>query len=392
MRTKLAIASAAVAVTAGGCSTPASPTAIASPSVTADTSGTEILQPAWLSYTRTFIHAGRVVDPRRGNDTTSEGQSYALLRAVWMNDRTTFDAVWAWTRDHLWDQSSQRFGWLWGSGAARLVSHDSATDADEDIALSLIFAAHRWKDASYSQWAQRALRSVWQNDVATVSGIPYVVAGNWAATGTGAGPVLNPSYFAPYAYRIFAGVDTAHPWMSLVDSSYHVLNACSHAPLRAGASVGLPPNWCVIDRSSGAVSSYADKPDGDDYGYDAFRVMWRVALDQQWYGSPAARAYLAGQQFLRQQWRKHAKLLAAYGHDGMGRAMYEDVGVSGGDAGAFLGTTEAGALLRTKFLSSFTQSGADAYWGQADNYYQQNWAWFGVALLTGRLTNLAAEH
>ena len=43
-------------------------------------------------------------------------------------------------------------------------------------------------------------------------------------------------------------------------------------------------------------------------------------------------------------------------------------------------------------LPSFTQSGEDAYWGQADNYYQQNWAWFGVALLTGRLTNLAAGH
>src|ERR1700682_5808775 len=127
MRAKLAIATAAVAVTTGGCSTPASPTATDAPSVTADTAGSEILQPAWLSYTRTFIHGGRVVDPHRGNGTTSEGQSYALLRAVWMNDRTTFDAVWTWTRDHIWDQSSQRFGWLWGSGAAPLVSHASAS-------------------------------------------------------------------------------------------------------------------------------------------------------------------------------------------------------------------------------------------------------------------------
>ena len=284
----------------------------------------------------------------------------------------------------------QRIRLARGNSAARLLSHDSATDADQDIALSLIFAAHRWKDASYSQWAQRALHSLWQNDVATVNGIPYVVAGNWAAGGSSSGPVLDPSYFAPYAYRIFAGVDTAHPWVSLVDSSYHALSACSHAPLRAGSSVDLPPNWCVIDRSSGQVAAYTEKSDGDDYGYDAFRVMWRVALDQQWFGSPAARAYLAGQQFLRQQWQANGKLLAVYGHDGTGRAMYDDVGAYGGDAGAFVGTPAAADLLRTKLLAGFTRSGGDAYWGQADNYYQQNWAWFGVALLTGRLTNLAA--
>src|ERR1700736_1472981 len=391
MRVRPALMTSLVAVIGVGCSAPTSPSPTDTPTMTANPAGSETLQPAWMSYTRTFIHAGRVVDPRRGNDTTSEAQSYALLRAVWMNDRITFDSVWTWTRDHLWDQSAQRFGWLWSDAAVRLVSRDSASDADQESALSLIFAAHRWKEASYSQWAQRALRSVWQNDVATVNGIPYLVAGNWAAGGSSSGPVLDPAYFAPYAYRVFARADNAHPWIALVDSSYHVLSACSHAPLRTGSSVDLPPNWCVIDRSSGGVGSFNAKPDGDDYGYDAFRVMWRVALDQQWYGSPAARAYLAGRQFLRQQWDAHGRLLAAYGHDGTARATYEDIGVYGGDAGAFLGTLAAAALLSTKLLASFTRSGADAYWGQADNYYAQNWAWSGVALLTGQLTNLAAE-
>lgn len=344
---------------------------------------------AWRSYITVFIKQGRVIDPRSNSNTTSEGQSYALLRAAWMNDRATFDDVWSWTQSHLWDDSTQRFGWLWSGAESRSLSHDSATDADQDIALALIFASRRWADGAYVDWAHRVLRGLWENGVASLNGTPYVVAGNWAAHSTGTSLVLNPSYFAPYAYRIFASFDTSRPWMSLVGSSYAALNACTQAPLAAVKSAGLPPNWCVLD-VNGRVSSFTDKSDGDDYGYDAFRVMWRVALDAAWNNASSATSYLSSQLFLQQQWQTHHSLIAVYGHDGSPKASYEDPAVYGGDAGAFLGrSNEMSAAILQKLTTSFNQTASTAYWGQQDNYYAQNWAWFGTALLSGDLPNLA---
>ncbi len=391
MRLGRALAGAACVATTAGCaaSAPAVSSGVTSKGPAQRSSAAaSMLRSTWQSYATQFIHDGHVVDPSNGN-TTSEGQSYAMLRAAWMDDRTAFDSVWSWTRANLWQQASQRFGWIWAGG--RLLSPDSATDADQDIALALVFAAHLWHDGSYMQQVQPVLQGIWQNDVAQVGGTPFVVAGNWAAHGDPAGAVLDPSYFAPYAYRVFARVDGSHPWMSLVGSSYAALNACSRAALDTGSSVGLPPNWCVLDRSTGQMRSFSSKPDGDDYGYDAFRVMWRIALDEQWSGSPAARAYLATQAFLRARWHADAALAPVYGHDGLVRASGDDLTVYGGDIGAFLGTDTAGvAAILQRLTGGFHQEAGRSYWGDPANYYEQNWVWFGVALGTGSLANLAA--
>src|SRR5678816_3951769 len=73
----------------------------------------------------------------------SETQAYALLRAVWSDDRAAFDRIWTWTAEHL----IQRDGlpaWLWRNGS--IVDQHSATDADTDMALALLMAGKRWND------------------------------------------------------------------------------------------------------------------------------------------------------------------------------------------------------------------------------------------------------
>ncbi len=47
---------------------------------------------------------------------------------------------------------------------------------------------------------------------------------------------LDPSYFAPSYYRAFAGVDSGHNWMGVLDESYTILQLAS-------GSYGLVPNW-----------------------------------------------------------------------------------------------------------------------------------------------------
>lgn len=353
-----------------------------------------LLQLTWQGYTRDEIQAdGRVIDHQRTGVSTSEGQSYALLRAVWMDDRPTFARVWAWTHDNLQVRSDRLFGYLWGrrpDGRWTILSTDSATDADEDIALAMLFAAHRWHESGYLAEAQAIAQDIWRREVVTVQGVPYLTAGNWAPSYTTPGPALDPSYFAPYAYRLFARIDPARPWSRLVASSYDALNACSTMLLSAGRSVGLPPNWCALRAGTRTVVAIPRFATADDYGYDAFRAMWRAALDAIWNGDPRAKAYLNHSSFLRTQWRERGAL-TSYTH--AGKAAGPEIPLFyGGDIGAFVVSDPAAAkvILLDKLLPLFHQSDGVAYWDQRYNYYEQNWVWFGVALASSRLPNLAS--
>lgn len=355
------------------------------------TTGAEsaLLHDAWRSYIASFIQFdGRVIDHGSGSQTTSEGQSYALLRAVWMDDRQTFDSVLHWTEQNL-AVSGGLFGWRWGQasdGGWRLLSSDSAADADTDIALALVLAGRHWQDASYTSRASALLGSIWSGEVATIAGTPYMTAGEWAPRTRTPGIPVNPSYLAPYAYRLFAGVDTQHPWQQLVASSYDVLRRCSAAPLGGGGSAGLPPDWCSLDAST-AEAGHDDGAGAaaDEYGYDAFRVMWRVALDATWNGGDDARGYLESTHVLGDAWQRDHHLAARYGHDGTPRAG-EDPATEGGDIGWFLVADQgsAGDLLR-HLEGTAVHDGSGVHFGDGSGYYEQNWVWFGIALAAGAL-------
>ncbi len=380
------VSTAAVAGVAGCGPSPAAGTP-ALPQTGAEASVPALLSATWHGYRQQFIQPdGRVIDPKRGGATTSEGQSYAMLRAAWSDDRDTFARAWRWTRDNL-HTGDGLFAYLWGrqdSGAWGRLSGDSASDADQDIALALLLAAQRWSMPEYRDAAAAVVRAIWANEVAHAGGTPYLTAGNWAVH-TAPGPTLNPSYLAPYAYRLFAEVDGAHPWNDVVDSSYRALDACTSATLGSGRSAGLPPNWCVVN--AGAAHAATSMPNADDYGYDAFRVMWRLALDATWNGESRARDYLQRCSFLRDTWRRDHRLAAVYHHDGSAAAGYEDVAAYAGDLGNLLVTDTAAArqVVEEKLLPSLRRSSGVPAWGDPDNYYQQNWVWFGLALAAGRI-------
>jgi endoglucanase len=347
----------------------------------------DLLSVTWQTYKRDFITgAGRVRDrpPVGWDETTSEGQAYALLRAVWIDDRPTFDLVWTWTREHLRTRGDYLLAWLWGPdhhGGFGVLSGSSATDADQDAALALVLAGRRWRDDAYLADARQMLLDIWSKEVVASEGTYYVAAGDWAGS-SGPDVAVNPSYLAPYAYRVFAEFDASLPWRALVVSSYQVLSQCSGARLNASRSVGLPPNWCRVETRDGSARPYGGD-DADRFGFDAFRVMWRVALDYEWYRSADALAYLRQTGFLRAEWRAHRRLASQYTHDGapvFGEGA--EPFVYAAELGYFLVVDEGAgqAILQDRVQSAFVRRGDVAYWGSRYNYYGQNWTWFGVAL------------
>jgi endoglucanase len=191
-----------------------------------------LLSGLWDCYKKEYWEAstGRTLDKQQDNITTSEGQSYTMLRAVWQGDRETFDTSWKWTKEQLNRPTDSLFAWKWGKktdGTYGVFTdqggQNTASDADSDIALALVMAASRWQQQTYLNDAKAVIGDTWKQEVITIKGKPYLASNNLEKDSSKPA-IINPSYLAPYAYRLFAKVDPAHNWNALVDSSYELIN------------------------------------------------------------------------------------------------------------------------------------------------------------------------
>lgn len=366
----------------------------------------------WDSYKRQYIDpaSGRTIDPSRSLGTTSEGQSYTMLRAVWLDDQATFDKSWMWTQSNLQRLEDRLFSWAYGRRSdgsfgvlTEIDGQNSASDADSDIALALVFAYARWQDPQYLVDAKEIINGIWETEIVMVNDKPYLVANNVEKTVPKDTVVVNPSYLSPYAYRIFAKVDPAHPWGALVDSSYELIQTSLTAPLdgstsldnardkslTAGKSAGIPPDWIQVDRATGALSAMTSPDHTTNYSYDAMRTPWRIALDWKWNADPRAKALLDQMSFLGSQWQTEGLLYTSYGHDGSIRSHYEAPAMYGGSMGYFLVSDPQSAreVYREKLLILFDPD--TNIWRAPLSYYDANWVWFGMALYNDQLPDLS---
>lgn len=342
----------------------------------------------WSYYTRAFIEDGRAKDPYTQNRTTSEGQSYLLLRAVWNDDKIVFDRGWNWTKDHMqYRLDDKLFSWLWGvneSGVYSIRDYETASDADQDIALALLFAYKQWGDTQYLDEAKTIIDDIWKQEVVKVNEKNYLVANTNARRGDVY--LLNSSYLSPATYRIFADVDTAHDWMSVVDSSYNVLTELS---VGIDGKLQLPTDWIILDVKTETMNSAVEyiSQTANRYGYDAFRVMWRVALDARWYHEPRAEEYLRKyHDFFSSEW-KEQKLVSIYMADGQPVSSDGNISTDVGALSVLTVTDKdmAEEFYKNRIASKYNEEG---YWEEKSNYYGQNWAWFGIALQKDFLRNL----
>jgi endo-1,4-beta-D-glucanase Y len=359
----------------------------------------DMLQELWTDYKKNYLEqgTGRTLDIQRGGISTSEGESYTMLRAVWMDDEATFKQSWQWTKDNL-QRDDHVFSWKFGKHADGTYGvleseggQNSAADGDSDIALGLLMAYSRWKNDDYYYDALPIIQGIWEEEVVDVNGQLVLTADNLEKDNP-ASVLINPSYLSPYAYKLFAHVDKEHDWNKVAQSSYAVLGQAAKTPLDTKSSAGLPPDWMVMDRTTGNMRASDSRNLTTDYSYDAIRTPWRLALDYKWTGDARSKELLAGYSFLGRTWHQNRKLAATYTHDGTPAVNYESLALYGASMGYYSVQDPAAArqIYQDKLLHAYNPD----FQGNKEklSYYDDNWVWFGLAMYLDQLPNLAEVH
>ncbi len=343
----------------------------------------ELLAESWDSYRRRFIQRdGRVIDYEASDRSTSEGQAYAMLRAVLIDDSATFTMTLNWGENNLQRQANGKhtdslWAWKWGKNADGnwgAIDRNFASDGDIDAITALIFAGRRWNRPEYLQLAKAKLQDLWNLSTAPgPGGKRYLLPGPTAAFVPNPSTLqINPSYLAPYAFRLFAQVDPERDWLSLVDTSYQVLEQSAQL-----STVGLPSDWVSLDTLTG---KYQPLPQSSPlqtlYSFDAYRVWWRLSLDAVWFNSPQARRYLESTSYLQKLWRTQSHLPARIDLQGKGLVDYEATSQYAMlyTAWNLVEPRLAKELLVKKLLPQYKQG----IWDDHSAYYTQNLAWLGL--------------
>jgi endo-1,4-beta-D-glucanase Y len=340
----------------------------------AATGGTSLIESSWDAYKDRYLHAtGYVLDRTRGDgEVTSEGQSYALLRAAWMDDRAVFARVFDWTERAL-SRPDGLYAWRWSPrNGGRVLDANTATDADEDIAFALVIAAARFGDRRYQERAARVVRAI-----RTVTGIEmaggwFPAAGNWAVRER----IVNLSYFTPYAYPYFARLDPEGRWTNVIDAGYTLL-----ARATAGAR-RLPPDFMTLGPAGDIAALPAPSTLSRRFSFDAARIPWRVELDCRLHRRPRACDAAGGVPYLLELLDgPRARIVNAYDTDGTARSNQESPSFYAALLPA-LGRARPHVAARLR-QSQLADTALARLARREDRYYDANWVWFGVALADG---------
>ncbi|MCB9497519.1 MAG: hypothetical protein H6686_11590 [Fibrobacteria bacterium] len=359
-------------------------------------------------------------------DAVSEGQAYGMIVALYENDQATFNKIWDAAESKLWNDGNAYYDWRYENG--RITGSGLATDADQDIALMLIFAdalvkkgiwtEHQSpKNATYSARAQSILNTLWSKGINDGNLRP---GANWGGGGTcsngagswNCGDHVNPGYFSPANYRIFKDFDPSHAWGDVVEKSYTTIQKSP------GYGKGLLPDWMNLDGSYPTSSALGYNPfyGGKALYKDAIRVHWRLAMDWMWFQEPRAKTFLEnaakfiGSPDKANFYTMEGSLVPAEstftlsGEKGPSRSRREHSALTVGMwACAFLPRGTEAAEPWAKELLSFHGEGTDVWGlsrdplgGQEDTahneiYFDQFLAWFGASSLAGRFTNVLAD-
>ena len=350
-------------------------------------SSTEVVRRTWSGYKRLFIAPdGRVRRPG-DDDTVSEGQAYAMLRAAWLGDKATFDLCYRWTEENLSRRRRTGDGllaWHWRAGA--VLDWMPASDADLDYVLSLFFAEALWPGAAptglapYGKRARSSAADILRLLTYRADGGKLFLSPWILSPGSRAPFPVNPSYYSPAHFRVFRKRTGDPRWRELIDTTYRLLERLAR-DLR-GKSSGLVPDWCEVG-PDGRLSPMAGK--SFNFGWNAIRVPLRVGWDLAWFDSARAKTFfrsgIAG--FIEREWIARGALLCEYRLDGSGPQRYQNPAFYAAYyyALAATGSSAAPAVLR-KTRSFLIRDGESWHYGRSQ-YYANSLAWLADGLAAG---------
>lgn len=233
--------------------------------------GTQAGEGGWEQYKARFmLPDGRIIDTGNNNVSHTEGQGFAMLLAVYNNDRLSFDKLWQWTRTHLYRKDIGLFSWRYEPGLPDPVADkNTATDGDIFIAWALLEADKKWGNRDYHFASAGIQKALLRHTLVSYAGYQVLLPGVSGFKHPDS-VIVNPSYFIFPAWQAFYQDSHLQQWKTLREDGLALIEKMQFGKTQ------LPTDWVALQASGQMAPASAWPP---RFGFDAVRVPLYV----QWY-------------------------------------------------------------------------------------------------------------
>ncbi|WP_299668212.1 glycosyl hydrolase family 8 [uncultured Psychromonas sp.] len=234
-------------------------------------------QKNWIVYKQQFIESGRVLDGENNNISSSEGQGFALLFAVFSNDRDQFQEMWAWTQknmqreDHLFRQ--QYTATEKGLCDNQCISAQrNASNGDIIIAWALLAAENKWDRQIYLVEGLRVLDVIKTKLIRQKFGYQLILPSETGFELPDDSIQLNLSYWVFPAFNLFAEVTGDPIWAEVYKSGTSLLETARFGDWN------LPADWMILSDDKVTLEG----ANSTEYGENANRLPLYLMLAQDY--------------------------------------------------------------------------------------------------------------
>jgi len=234
-------------------------------------------QKNWIAYKEQFIESGQVLDKENNNLSSSEGQGFALLLAVFSNDRKKFEEIWAWTQQNMQREDYLFRGKVTAAEQGRcdkqcISDQDNASNGDIIIAWALFAAENKWDRQVYLVEGFRVLDAIKAKLIDQKFDYPLVLPSETGFELDDGRVQINLSYWVFPAFNLFSEVTGDPLWADLYQSGTSLMQSSQFGKWN------LPADWSVI--SEGKVT--LQDANSSKYGENANRLpLYLMLADEQ---------------------------------------------------------------------------------------------------------------
>ncbi|MFN8437935.1 MAG: glycosyl hydrolase family 8 [Cytophagales bacterium] len=211
-----------------------------------------------------------------GSTTVSEGIAYGMLLSAYAADYSLFSDLWNYYKKNV----NQNGVMHWKIENCGVVGANGASDAELDVAMALVVASYQWQSDAFLADAKKMIAIIRNTEF----------EGSILKPGDmfGGSSLVNPSYFSPAYYRVFANLDAGYStfWTSAAAKGYEIINKADKN------QNGFVPDWCDANGNTGVGGAAGYSDGGKYFFFDGVRTPWRSGVDVLWHGTTTAKSGL----------------------------------------------------------------------------------------------------
>jgi len=219
-----------------------------------------------------------------GAATVSEAHGYGMVLCAYMGDKTHFDGMYTYYKNHPSQNNSYLMAWEQSTnGFVDINGADSATDGDMDIAYSLLIADKQWGSGGSINYLQAATNMINALMLSDVNQSTWTLRlGDWATSGTSQGyayaTATRPSDFMFDHMRSYYEATGDGRWTNVINKTYSVVNTLFN---NNSPNTGLIPDFVVLNGSTyqPAPANFLEASTDGEYAYNSCRTPWRFATE-----------------------------------------------------------------------------------------------------------------